>query len=125
MLNGWTMKLRSAQVRMTSPRKKRARLHALSGLSSLADRRREEREAIRPAVWRARARGQAGVAFGRRAAMCAAMAERQQQPAAKTLTQLFEAGPDRLSRLTFETAGIYFDWAKTHLDQAYIEQSME
>src|SRR5690242_2858499 len=105
MLNGWTMKLLNAQVRTTSPRKKRARLQALSGFSSLAERRREVREAIRPSVWRARLRGQAGVAFGERAAMCAAMAAPQQQPASKTLSQLFEAEPDRLSRLAFETAG--------------------
>ena len=52
------------------------------------------------------------------------MAERQKQAAPKTLKQLFEAEPDRLSRLTFETAGIYFDWSKTHLDQAFIEKSL-
>ena len=46
----------------------------------------------------------------------AAMAERQQPGSAKTLQQLFEAEPDRLSRFTFELAGIYFDWSKTHLD---------
>ena len=53
------------------------------------------------------------------------MAERQMHPAAKTLTQFFEAEPDRLSRLTFEAAGIYFDWAKTHLDQAHINQAIQ
>ena len=53
------------------------------------------------------------------------MAERQQKAAAKTLRQLFEAEPDRLSRLTFETAGIYFDWSKTHLDQDFVQQSLE
>jgi glucose-6-phosphate isomerase len=53
------------------------------------------------------------------------MAERQQKAAEKTLRQLFEAEPDRLSRLTFETAGIYFDWSKTHLDRAFIEQSLD
>ena len=57
--------------------------------------------------------------------MCAAMAERQKQRGVKTLIELFEAEPDRLSRLTFETAGIYFDWAKTHLDEAYIRQSIQ
>ena len=65
------------------------------------------------------------MAFGQHAAMCAAMPERQQQPAAKTLSQLFKAEPDRLSRLTFETAGIYFDLSKTHLDLAFIEQSID
>lgn len=37
-----------------------------------------------------------------------------------TLEQSFAAEPDRLSRLSFEAAGIYFDWSKTHLDQASI-----
>ena len=39
----------------------------------------------------------------------------------KRLDELFAAEPDRLSRLTFEAAGIYFDWSKTHLDQGAIE----
>jgi glucose-6-phosphate isomerase len=39
----------------------------------------------------------------------------------RTLEQLFAAEPDRLSRLSFEVAGIYFDWSKTHLDQRRIE----
>src|SRR5688500_4552891 len=34
----------------------------------------------------------------------------------KRLDELFKAEPDRLSRLSFEVAGIYFDWSKTHLD---------
>jgi glucose-6-phosphate isomerase len=33
------------------------------------------------------------------------------------LDQLFASEPDRLSRLSLELAGIYFDWSKTHLDQ--------
>jgi glucose-6-phosphate isomerase len=53
------------------------------------------------------------------------MAEGQQPKAAKTLKQLFVAEPDRLSRFTFEVAGIYFDWSKTHLDRARIEQFFE
>jgi len=39
----------------------------------------------------------------------------------KRLDELFEAEPDRLSRLSFEVAGIYFDWSKTHLDAALLE----
>ena len=35
---------------------------------------------------------------------------------ARRLDELFKAEPDRLSRLSFEVAGIYFDWSKTHLD---------
>lgn len=34
----------------------------------------------------------------------------------KRLDALFVSEPDRLSRLSFEVAGIYFDWSKTHLD---------
>jgi glucose-6-phosphate isomerase len=34
----------------------------------------------------------------------------------KPLEALFTAEPDRLSRLSFEVAGLYFDWSKTHLD---------
>ena len=33
-----------------------------------------------------------------------------------TLKELFVGEPDRLSRLSTEVAGIYFDWSKTHLD---------
>jgi glucose-6-phosphate isomerase len=45
-----------------------------------------------------------------------------EQPTIKRLDELFAAEPDRLSRLSFEAAGIYFDWSKTHLDQAIIDQ---
>ena len=40
-----------------------------------------------------------------------------EQASIKPLEALFAAEPDRLSRLSFEAAGIYFDWSKTHLDQ--------
>jgi glucose-6-phosphate isomerase len=40
-----------------------------------------------------------------------------QQLQIKRLDELFAVEPDRLSRLSFEVAGIYFDWSKTHLDQ--------
>jgi glucose-6-phosphate isomerase len=36
--------------------------------------------------------------------------------------ELFAAEPDRLSRLSFEVAGLYFDWSKTHLDNASIDE---
>ena len=42
------------------------------------------------------------------------------EPSIKRLDELFAAEPDRLSRLSFEVASIYFDWSKTHLDQALI-----
>jgi glucose-6-phosphate isomerase len=37
------------------------------------------------------------------------------------LDRLFEDEPDRLSRLSFEVSGLYFDWSKTHLDHGWIE----
>ncbi|HEV2745725.1 MAG TPA: glucose-6-phosphate isomerase [Allosphingosinicella sp.] len=39
---------------------------------------------------------------------------------ARPLTQLFEAEPDRLSRLVIEEAGIRFDFSKTHLSRELI-----
>src|SRR5438270_3452649 len=42
------------------------------------------------------------------------------QTSFKRLDQLFAVEPDRLSKLSFEAAGIYFDWSKTHLDQRLI-----
>jgi len=65
------------------------------------------------------------VAFAGHATMSAAMAEPQQPSGAKTLKQLFEAEPDRLSRLTFNTAGIYFDWSKTHLDETSVGEFLD
>ena len=47
-----------------------------------------------------------------------------QSSSSKRLDELFSAEPDRLSRLSFEVAGIYFDWSKTHLDRAGIDQSI-
>ena len=40
---------------------------------------------------------------------------------ARRLDELFKAEPDRLSRLSFEVAGIYFDWSKTHLDAGLLD----
>jgi len=42
-------------------------------------------------------------------------------PDLPSLKALFEAEPDRLSRLSLDVAGIHFDWSKTHLDEAWIE----
>ena len=50
--------------------------------------------------------------------MWPAMAGERQQDQGRRLDELFAAEPDRLSRLSFEVAGIYFDWSKTPLDQA-------
>jgi glucose-6-phosphate isomerase len=38
----------------------------------------------------------------------------------KRLDELFSQEPDRVSRLSYQVAGIYFDWSKTHLDSALI-----
>src|SRR5436305_654214 len=54
-------------------------------------------------------------------ALCAAA---MQSPSIKRLDELFAAEPDRLSRLSFEVAGLYFDWSKTHLDVAVLEKSL-
>ena len=43
----------------------------------------------------------------------------------QTLSRLFEEEPDRLSRLSFELGGAYFDWSKTHLDNGLIEAFTE
>ncbi len=40
---------------------------------------------------------------------------------ARRLDELFTVEPDRLSRLSFEVAGIYFDWSKTHLDNGLVD----
>src|SRR5689334_19124698 len=50
-------------------------------------------------------------------ALCAAA---MQKAPPTRLDELFKAEPDRLSCLSFELGGIYFDWSKTHLDQASI-----
>src|SRR5437764_6549730 len=54
----------------------------------------------------------------RRALCAAAMA----QNPIKRLDELFAAEPDRLSALSFEAAGLYFDWSKTHLDRDLLGQ---
>jgi glucose-6-phosphate isomerase len=52
------------------------------------------------------------------------MAATIQQSAVKRLDELFAAEPDRLSRLSFEVAGLYFDWSKTHLDKDVIKRML-
>ena len=54
--------------------------------------------------------------------LCAATMQKAEP---KRLNELFSAEPDRLARLSFELAGIYFDWSKTHLDQALIGEFAE
>ena len=41
------------------------------------------------------------------------------------LDDLFRTEPDRLSRLSHELCGLYFDWSKTHLDEALIAAFVE
>ena len=53
------------------------------------------------------------------------MASEQQQATKPTLDELFKGEPDRLSRLSFEVAGLYFDWSKTHLDEVTIARSID
>ena len=53
------------------------------------------------------------------------MAANPTQPAIIKLDELFKAEPDRLSRLSHEVAGLYFDWSKTHLDHGLITSFVE
>ncbi|MBA3678402.1 MAG: glucose-6-phosphate isomerase [Sphingosinicella sp.] len=46
---------------------------------------------------------------------------RAQSVPAQSLEHLFKAEPDRLSRLTVEEAGIYFDFSKTHLSREILD----
>jgi glucose-6-phosphate isomerase len=46
----------------------------------------------------------------------------KQQFGIKRLDALFAAEPDRLSKLSVEVAGLYFDWSKTHLDQSLLDE---
>ena len=43
------------------------------------------------------------------------------QSGIKRLDELFAAEPDRLASLSFDVAGLYFDWSKTHLDPAVLD----
>ena len=52
------------------------------------------------------------------------MANQLQQDRTATLQELFKGEPDRLSRLSFEGAGLYFDLSKTHLEEAVIERML-
>src|SRR6476646_2010576 len=55
-------------------------------------------------------------------ALCAAA---MQKAPTKRLDELFTAEPDRLTRLSFDLAGIYFDWSKTHLDEETLGEFTE
>jgi len=49
------------------------------------------------------------------------MAPQQHHIEVKRLDELFAAEPDRLTRLSFAVAGLYFDWSKTHLDRSIVD----
>jgi glucose-6-phosphate isomerase len=63
--------------------------------------------------------------FGRAPIMRRAMTEQAwraiDEYQVQRLESLFEGEDDRLARLTFNVAGIHFDWSKTHLDQRLID----
>src|ERR1044071_7959222 len=116
MLNGATTRLRRAQAKTSSRTRKRSRPPALSlGLSgaarSLGERRRVGQR-MRAACFGPRRPRQAGVAIAGTPIMWRAMAAQDQQLEVKPLAELFAAEPDRLSRLSFDVAGIHFDWSK-------------
>jgi glucose-6-phosphate isomerase len=50
------------------------------------------------------------------------MAGERHDDGLRRLDELFVKEPDRLSTLSFEVAGLYFDWSKTHLDAARIDE---
>ena len=47
-----------------------------------------------------------------------------QHDATKRIDALFLREPDRLARLSFEVAGLYCDWSKTHLDAELIKAGL-
>src|SRR6476469_9403469 len=117
MLNGATTKLRNAQAVMATARTKRPSEPAPSLLrlaeAAVERLRRVEGRAIGPLVSARRPRVNPGWLYAAPALCAAAM----KQKSTKRLDELFAAEPDRLGRLSFEVAGLYFDWSKTHLDQ--------
>lgn len=54
--------------------------------------------------------------------VCTLCAATMAQVSIKRLDELFTSEPDRLGRLSFQAAGIYFDWSKTHLDEDLVQQ---
>src|SRR3954447_4160326 len=126
MLNGATTKLLSAHANRRRMTRKRRRLPALSFDPSVAARssaeRREVGQRMGAACFGPRRPRQAGGAICGATIMGLAMAGQQQHPQLRRLDELFAAEPDRLSRLSFDLAGIHFDWSKTHLDKGLIDQ---
>jgi glucose-6-phosphate isomerase len=124
ILNGCTIKLRNAQAQMANVRMKRIRLPPLSRLAGLRLAHRVREELIRFAVGGRGTHVKPGWHLPALPLCARGMADRPQPSFRKTLRELFEAEPERLSRLTIEAGGIYFDWSKTHLDAKTVEKSI-
>src|SRR3954451_14593526 len=130
MLKGAATKLRRTQARIASVRMKRAvlavPLRAFEGEASTCSAARAETGRFIPAACvRAMAhtsRRHSGWHLPVAPLCAASMANQQQQARTATLEELFKAEPDRLSRLSFEVAGLYFDLSKTHLDGPVVER---
>src|SRR4051794_495872 len=126
MLNGARTKLLSAQARITSERMNRAVLHrslrgcALATAAALGGSRWVNGRRIAPLLSAPRTEVKRGGICPCGHYVPPAMAREQQQSKISRLDELFAAEPDRLSRLSFEVAGLYFDWSKTHLDQRIV-----
>ena len=124
MLNGATTKLRNAQA--ASARSSRKRIARPAFWRPAADEVRAG-PAHEPVLLSGRRTQavKAGVAKGGaptiRRFHGGQAVEIDRIPGCQPLDALFTAEPDRLSRLSFEVAGIYFDWSKTHLDAALLK----
>ena len=121
MLKGAPTNVRKAQATSATMRMKRASEPELSLLFCFSRAASRGDAACRSRGHRPLVSGaKALVKLGWQKAGCALCAARMNQPSIQELGELFAAEPDRLARLSFEAAGIYFDWSKTHLDQRII-----
>ena len=131
MLNGATTKLRSAQATSASDRINRARAPPLSrfavAASAAAGRSGSGGRPVHRAACfcAARRRSRRGGIWRSGHYVPGAMAHRQHANEPHRSTSCSRPSRDRLSRLSFEVAGIYFDWSKTHLDRAAIDRFAE
>src|SRR6476661_3514603 len=121
MLNAAKTKLLSAHERKASTNRNRTVPQALSRRSPCGGVRRWTLERIGALVSVHSGRVKADWQLPFTALCPRPMAKHRQQPAIRTLDELFKAEPDRPSRLSFELSGVYFDWSKTHLDAGILE----
>jgi len=81
--------------------------------------------AIGRACFRRKSTRQAGMVFASRPTMTPPMAGEDWSAIdahdVQTLETLFERDAERLSAFSMELGGLYFDWAKTHLDAALLD----